>query len=373
MKKIFAAAMLSSIFCFAFFISANAQLTTTPNGGNKKALIGERIGLTDVTIHYDRPGVKGRDGKIWGELIPVGYTDQGFGNTKQAPWRAGANENTTMEFSTDVKIEGQDLAAGKYGFFIAYDPGECTLIFSKNSNSWGSFYYDPKEDVLRVKVKPVSADKSIEWLKYEFTNQTENSAVVELQWEKLIIPFKIETDLDKMQLASFRRELRTDKGFTWESWQQAAQWCVQKNTNLDEALLWSDSATSINFAGDQSFQAWSTKAQVLDKLGRGDEAVSIMKKAMPYGNKLELHQYARQLLAQKKNQEAFTVFKINYDRHPNEFTTNMGMARGYSATGNYKKALEFAQKAQPQAPDAPNKTLVDKVIKTLQEGKDINS
>lgn len=373
MKKIFAAAMLSSVFYFAFFISANAQLTTTPNGGNKKASVGERIGLTDVAIHYDRPGVKGRDGKIWGQLIPVGYTDQGFGNTKQAPWRAGANENTTIEFSTDVKIEGQDLAAGKYGFFIAYDPGECTLIFSKNSNSWGSFYYDPKEDVLRVKVKPVAADKSIEWLKYDFTNQTENSAVVELQWEKLIIPFKIETDVTKMQLESFRRELRTDKGFTWESWQQAAQWCVQKNTNLDEALLWADSATSINFAGDQSFQAWSTKAQVLDKLSRGDEAVEVMKKAMPYGNKLELHQYARQLLAQKKNQEAFTVFKINYDKHPNEFTTNMGMARGYSATGNYKKALEFAQKAQPQAPDAPNKALVDKVIKTLQEGKDINS
>jgi hypothetical protein len=373
MKKIFTAAMLFSVFYFAFFISANAQLTTTPNGGNKKAFVGERIGLTDVAIHYDRPGVKGRDGKIWGQLIPAGYTDQGFGNTKQAPWRAGANENTTIEFSTDVKIEGQDLAAGKYGFFIAYDPGECTLIFSKNSNSWGSFYYDPKEDVLRVKVKPVAADKSIEWLKYDFTHQTENSAIIELQWEKLIIPFKIETDVDKMQLESFRRELRTDKGFTWESWQQAAQWCVQKNTNLDEALLWADSATGQNFFGDQSFQAWSTKAQVLDKLGRGDEAVAVMKKAMPYGNKLELHQYARQLLAQKKNQEAFTVFKINYDRHPNEFTTNMGMARGYSATGNYKKALEFAQKAQPQAPDAPNKTLVDKVIKTLQEGKDINS
>jgi tetratricopeptide (TPR) repeat protein len=373
MKKIFAAVMLSSVFYFAFFISANAQLTTTPNGGNKKALIGERIGLTDVAIHYDRPGVKGRDGKIWGELIPVGYADQGFGNSKQAPWRAGANESTTMEFSTDVKIEGQDLAAGKYGFFIAYDPGECTLIFSKNSTSWGSFYYDPKEDVLRVKVKPVAADKSVQWLKYEFTHQTENSAVVELQWEKLIIPFKIETDLDKMQLTSFRKELRTDKGFTWESWQQAAQWCVQKNTNLDEALLWADSATSQNFAGDQSFQAWSTKAQVLDKLGRTAEAIEIMKKAIPYGNEFELHGYALQLLAQKKNQEAFNVFKINYNKHPNEFRTNMGMARGYSAIGNYKKALEFAQKAQPQAPDPANKANTEKIIKTLQDGKDINS
>jgi hypothetical protein len=373
MKKIFAAAILSSIFYFAFFISANAQLTTTPNGGNKKALIGERIGLTDVAIHYDRPGVKGRDGKIWGTLIPVGYADQGFGTTKQAPWRAGANENTTIEFSTDVKIEGQDLAAGKYGFFIAYDPGECTLIFSKNSSSWGSFYYDPKEDVLRVKVKPVAADKSVEWLKYEFTQQTDSSAVVELQWEKLIIPFKIETDVDKIQLETFRRELRSDKGFTWESWQQAAKWCVDKNANLDEALLWADSATSANFLGDQSFSAWSIKAKVLDKLGRSAEAAEIMKKAIPYGTEAELHTYARELLVQKKNQQAFAVYKMNYDRHPNEFRTNLGMARGYSAMSNYKKALEFALKAQPQAPDPANKANLEKVIKTLQEGKDINS
>ena len=372
MKKILAGG-ISLIFCFTLLISANAQLTTTPNGGNKKAMIGERIGLTDVTIHYDRPGVKKRDGKIWGQLIPVGYSDQGFGNTKQAPWRAGANENTTIEFSTDVKIEGQQLAAGKYGFFIAYDPNECTLIFSRNNSSWGSFFYDPKEDVLRVKVKPVPADKSVEWLKYEFVDQTENSAVVELQWEKLIIPFKIETDLDKVQLETFRKELRSDKGFTWEAWQQAAQWCVDKNTDLDEGLMWADSATSVNFFGDQNFETWSTKAQVLNKLGRGTEAGAIMKKAVPYGNEFELHNYAFQLEAQKKPQEAFNVYKMNYDRHPGTFRTNIGMARAYSGLGNYKKALEYAQKAQPLAQGPANKANIEKIIKTLQEGKDINS
>ena len=115
--------------------------------------------------------------------------------SRAAPWRAGSNENTTIEFSTDVKIEGQPLAAGKYGFFIAYDPNECTLIFSKNSTSWGAFFYKPDEDVLRVKVKPVPADKSVEWLKYEFTDETPSSATVALQWEKLVIPFKVEVDV----------------------------------------------------------------------------------------------------------------------------------------------------------------------------------
>src|SRR3954468_4104775 len=148
--------------CICMLCKLQAQLTVTPNGGNKKAMAGERIGITDVTIQYDRPGVKGREGKIWGTLIQPGFNDLGFGSSKAAPWRAGANENTTIEFSTDVKIEGQPLAAGRYGFFVAYDPNECTLIFSKNSTSWGSFFYKPEEDVLRVKVKPVALDKSVE-------------------------------------------------------------------------------------------------------------------------------------------------------------------------------------------------------------------
>src|SRR5580692_6961028 len=105
------------------------------------------------------PDVKGREGQIWGKLIPEGYADLGFGTSKAAPWRAGSNENTTIEFSTDVLVNGQPLAAGKYGFFVAYDPNECTLIFSKNSTSWGSFFYDQNEDALRVKVAPVPMDK----------------------------------------------------------------------------------------------------------------------------------------------------------------------------------------------------------------------
>lgn len=353
--------------------NAYAQLTTTPSGGNKKAMIGERIGLTDVTIHYDRPGVKGREGKIWGQLIPVGFTDQGFGPSKAAPWRAGANENTTIEFSTDVKIEGQPLAAGKYGFFIAYDPNECTLIFSKNSTSWGSFFYNDKEDVLRVKVKPVATDASVEWLKYEFIHQTPNSADIALQWEKLMIPFKVEVDVNATQIASFENELRNSKGFMWESWAQAAQWCVDNNTNLDEALLWSDSATSVNFGGDRIFRAWSTQAQILNKLGRTAEADSIMKKALPYAEVFELHQYGRQLIAQKKNKEALEVFKMNYDKNPNQFTTLMGLTRGYAANGDNKNALKYANMALPLAPDAQNKNNLENIIQKLKDGKDINN
>ncbi len=369
MKKLF---VILISWMFAHLSFSQIILTSLPSGGNKKAYVSERIGITDVTIHYDRPGVKGREGKIWGQLIPVGYTDQGFGSSKAAPWRAGANENTTIEFSSDVKIEGQPLAAGKYAFFVAYDPNECTLIFSKNNSSWGSFFYNEKEDALRVKVKPMALDKSVEWLKYEFMNQTENSATIGLQWEKLMIPFKIEVDYINTQLKSFRNELRNSKGFQWETWNEAAQWALQRNIDLDEALLWADTATSVNFGGDQSFIALSTKAQILDKLGRGDEAAAIMKKAMPFGNMNQIHGYGRTLITLKKNKEALEIFKMNFDKNPNQFTTLVGLTRGYSANGDYKTALKYAAQALPLAPNQANKTNVQTMIDKLKDGKDVN-
>ena len=367
MKKIISLCLLVT----SILSTANAQLVSLPSGGNKKASVSERIGLTDVHIKYDRPGVKGREGKIWGQLIHVGFLDQGFGTSKSAPWRAGANENTTFEFSTDVKIEGQNLPAGKYGFFIAYDPNECTLIFSKNNSSWGSYYYDDKEDAIRVKVKPQALDKSVEWLKYEFSNETENTATVSLQWEKLSIPFKIEVDYIKTQIESFRNELRNEKGFTWTGWDQAAQWCVQRNTNLEQALVWTDSATGQTFGGDRSFQAWSTKAQVLQKLGRGSESAAVMQKALPFGSMNEVHQYARQLQGMKLNKMAFDAFKLNFDKYPNQFTTLMGMMRGYSGIGDYKNALKYANLALPLSPEQ-QKAGLQTMINKLKEGKDIN-
>jgi hypothetical protein len=347
-------------------------LTVLPDGGNKMAFVGERIGVTDVTIHYNRPGVKGREGKIWGDLVHVGFTDLGFGSSKSSPWRAGANENTTIEFSTDVIIEGQPLKAGKYGFFVAYDPAEPTLVFSKDAGSWGSYFYDEKQDALRVKAKTVPMEKPVEWLKFEFMNQTENAATVALQWEKLMIPFKVEVDYVKTQLALFRDELRTNKGFNWQTWDQAAQWSLAHNVNLDQALQWADTATGRIFGGMFSFRPHSTKAQILYKLGRNAEADQVMKDALPMANMQELHQYARTLLQQKKPKEALDIFKMNYNKNPNQFTTIMGMTRGLAATGDYKGALKYANMALPLAPNGQNKTFVEGAIKKLQEGKDFN-
>lgn len=369
MKK--ATSLLFTLLFLSVWSFSQIPLTVLPSGGNKKASVSEQIGLTNISIHYDRPGVKGREGKIWGQLVHTGFTDQGFGNSKAAPWRAGANENTTFEFSTPVKIEGQTLPAGKYGFFIAYEPNESTLIFSKNSTSWGSYYYDPSEDALRIKVTPQPLDKSVEWLKYEFRDETENSATVAMEWEKLSFPFKIEVDYVNEQIASFRRELRTEKGFIWQSWNQAAQWCLQRNVNLEQALQWADSATSTSFGGDKSFNAYAVKAQILEKLGRSSEAAEVMKSSLAFAGMNDVHQYGRLLVQQKKPKEAMEVFQTNFKKYPNQFTTYIGMMRGYSANGDYKNALKYGNLALPLSP-ANQKAGVEGMVQKLREGKDIN-
>jgi hypothetical protein len=356
--------------CSSLLIAAQEELRTPPSGGNKKAWVGERIGITDVSIQYDRPGVKGREGRIFGtNVVHKGFIDmRPYGTCKGAPWRAGANENTTIEFSTDVKVEGKDLPAGKYGFFVAYDSLECTVIFNKNNTSWGNYFYNDKEDVLRVKVKPVRLDKSVEWLTYRFSNETEQAATVVLEWEKLQIPVKVEVDLVKTELADFRLELASGKGFSWSALMQGAYFCVEHNTNLEEGLSWSNRS----LLGDKNFQTLSCHSMILEKLGRKAAADSAMKEALPLGSMTDLHQYGRALLAQKKAAEALVVFQLNAQKHPKEFTTFVGLARGYSATGDYKKALVNAKAALPLSPDPNNMAGVHEMIKKLDAGKDVN-
>lgn len=356
---------------FLFISQSFAQVpysSAIPNGPSRKAVVSEQIGMTQVTITYHRPSVNGREGKIWGQLVPVGFTDLGFGANKPAPWRAGANENTIIEFDKDVKIDGQLLPKGKYGFFIAYDPTESIVIFSKKTDAWGSFFYDEKDDVLRIKVKPQPLANSVEFLKYEFSNQTVNSAVLDLSWEKLSFPIKVEVDHLKQQFEALQEESRNPRGFTWQGLNIAANWCLQNNYELEQGLAWSNFAIT-NFGGGQQFGVLSVKAQILDKLGKSEEANATMKQALPIGNVNNIHQYGNQLLAAKKNKEALEVFQFNYDKNLNQFVTLVGMARGLSANGDNVKALEFAMKALPLAPNDANKQAVQTLIDTIKAGK----
>src|SRR5580692_9485203 len=264
-------------------LAVQGQQVKTPRD-SKMAAVMEQIGITDVTINYSRPAVNGREGKIWGDLVPYGFVDYHYGTSKAAPWRAGANENTTMEFSTDVTVEGKPLAAGKYGFFVAMGQESATLVFSKDNNAWGSFYYNQANDILRVDVPVAKATESIERLKYEFAAQTDSSAVVVLQWEKVRIPFKVAVDLKKTQVDAYRYAFNSGSFYEyWQNMQQAADFCLVNDVNLEEGLSWADRSINTYF-GEANFRTLTTYAGLLEKAGRRHEADSVLKIGLPKGS-----------------------------------------------------------------------------------------
>lgn len=349
-----------------------AALTLPTEGGNITSGISQRVGVTDIDIHWIAPGVKGREGKIWGtQIVHYGFQNLQFGTAKESPWRAGANENTTIRFSTDVSIEGKKLAAGKYGFHIAVYADSCTLIFSKNSGAWGSYFYKPAEDALRVTVRQQkNLPTSREWLAFLFSEPTANSVVVALEWERWRIPFKVEVDLPRTVVETARMELQDSRGFIDENWAAAASFCLQNNYNLEEALTWADNAIT-QFYGVQSFQNYSLKARIEEKLGRTADAEATMKKAMEKAGITDIHQYGRQLITNKQPAKALEIFQLNLKKNGDAWPVHAGLMRGYSATGDLKKALEHAKIALTQAPDDMNKKTVEGFIKTLSEGKPI--
>lgn len=337
---------------------AQGPVTVPPGGGNQKASVTQYMGLVSVTIDYHSPDVTGpngqsREGQIWGQLVPYGMNNLGFGTATESPWRAGANENTVITFSHDVTVEGQPLAAGSYGLHMVADPQQWTIIFNKNSTAWGSFFYDPQLDALRVKVKP-EARQFTEWLTFEFEDRQLGSTVAILAWENLKVPFKISCDINDIYLAKIRQELQSTQGFSWQGWQSAANFCIQNDINLEEGLTWADQAISASFGiGEENFITMDTKAQVLSKLNKPQEAAVLMKRAIdhPSATMSQIHFYGRRLITEGKNEEALKVFELNRKRNPKDnFTTLVGLARGYEAVGMNQKAIENYRLAAKNAP-----------------------
>jgi hypothetical protein len=374
--------MLRLVLTIALTISARAQiipgLAIPPSGNNQRASVTQQIGPVHVTIEYSSPAVHGPDGKdrhgqIWGKLVPYGLTDLGFGNGKPAPWRAGANENTVFAVSENVSIEGKPLPAGRYGLHMIAGPEEWVLIFSKDSNAWGSFYYDPAADALRVTVKPHKHEYR-EWLTYEFTSRRPAESVAELQWEEIAIPWTIKVENgNDLYISKLKENLSNVQGFGWRGWVAASQFCVAENTHLEQALEWAEIAVSKQFIGEANYTTLSNKALVLEKLGRKEEAVTAMQTAVRHrsATPLDLHQYGRRLLAEKKDKEALEIFKLNYERNGEQWPVHVGLARGYAANGDSKQALEHARKALAQAPDDLNRQSLAAMVAALEAGRPI--
>ena len=354
-------------------------ITLPPNGDNQRSSVTQYIGLVRVTIDYNSPDVhapngEDRTGKIWGELVPWGMPNLGFGTCTECPWRAGANENTVFTVSHDVKIEGQPLPAGSYGLHMIPGQDQWTIIFSRDDQAWGSFFYDPAKDALRVKVTPAKSDYD-EWLTFNFIDRQPAKAVVALEWENLEVPWTITVDdMTALYMDRIRAELRGQKGFTWVSWNAAAQYALQTKSNLAEGLSWAEQAVGAPFIGQENFATLSTLAQLQEANGQSDKANATMQRALNHGtaSPIQIHQHGRTLLTQGKKDDALKVFQLNAKKFPDAWPVNVGLARGYAAVGNNKSALKYAKLALKQAPDEVNRKSLESMIQQLEEGKDVN-
>jgi hypothetical protein len=376
MKHFLAAAAVALV---ALGASAQSQLTLPPSGGNERASVAQQIGLVHISIDYSSPHVHSpqgvdRRGKIWGTLVPWGLNNLGFGTCKECPWRVGANVNTIFTTSNDIQVNGSTLPAGSYALFAIPQQDEWTWIFSKNHTSWGSFFYDPAEDVLRVKAKPEKAEYR-EVLTFDFTERKDDQATVAMKWEELAVPIDIKVpNAVDLYIANLHNELRNSPGFTDVSWEQAARYALDNKRPAD-ALPWAEaSVNEKSGTGRKNFTNLMTLAQAQEENGKAADAAKTREEALnhPTATVFDIHGYARQLMAQGKKEEALKMFELNAKRFPGVWPVNFGLARGLSANGRYAEALKYAKLAVAQAPDEGNKKNIEAGIKKLEAGQDLN-
>ncbi len=341
--------------------ATNAQgVITTPRTPSPAASVSQTIGISTVTVRYSRPSVKGRE--IWGALVPYGWNRQpGYGNGNESPWRGGANENTVIEFSHPAKVQGQVIPAGSYGLFFTINKDNTgEVILSKDYQSWGSFWYNAKDDAVRSKIELRNIPPT-ELLTYEFVNMTKNSAELVLNWEKKQFPVKIEFDVDGIVLANAEKELRGPVGFTWQGYLSAATYAVQNNTNPEQALSWINTAAAQN----KSYAVLQIKADILNKLNRTTEAETAMKDAMALATENEVNAYGYQLLGAGNKDKAIEIFVLNTKKFPNSANTWDSLGEAYFTNGDKKNAIASFKKSLSLNPTEGTKANSEKYLKQL--------
>lgn len=316
------------------------------------ASVSQTIGISKVEITYHRPAVKGR--KVWGGLVPLGEV-----------WRAGANENTTISFSTPVRIAGTTLPAGTYGLHMIPTDGPWTVILNTNSSSWGSYFYKQSEDALRFTVTPAK-EQFHEWLHYEFSAITDTGAVLSLMWENLRVPITLTFDTPAFVLANARDAyLRGPAGFTWQGYNQAAQYAVQHGGDLTEALGWID--RSLQYGAN--FTNLQTKAAILDKRGDAAGAKTLRARAMTVATEAEINTHGYTLMAGGRTNEAIAMFEANVKAHPESWNVYDSLAEALETTGDVKGAIKNYEKALSLVGDEGNKKRLTDTLTRLRAKK----
>jgi predicted negative regulator of RcsB-dependent stress response len=345
MRTLLISAVLFASLVASGFASgtAHAQVSLKLPDQSPAATVTQTVGLTEITVVYHRPGAKGRP--IWGALVP--YNE---------PWRAGANENTTITLSNDVKVGGKPLRAGTYGLHMIPTAKDWTVAFSTQSMAWGSFTYDPKEDALRVTVTPRTTPTSQERLLYRFDDPGDTKTTLVLAWEKLEVPIAIEIDTPKVVMASVRNQLRGLAGNSWQGFNQAANYWLRNGGPLDEALKLVDKSIQAN----ATFPNLMTRAAIVEKQGNAKAAAELRAKALPLASENELIQAGYRLLNQdKKVDEAIKLFQTAVDRHPESWNAHDSLAEGLVAKGDKQAAVAEYNKALSLAKEPAQKKRIE--------------
>lgn len=343
------------LLAFPLFLSeASAQHFNIHNpitlpDKSQQSVITQRIGYTDITISYHSPGTMGRE--IWGDLVPYGKV-----------WRTGANVNTVFTITHDVKIEGQELPAGSYGLHLLPEKDQWTFIFSKNYTSWGSFFYEEQEDVIRVTVPSEDAPEQRDWMSFDFRKRERSQASIVLTWSDKRAEFGLSLDIDNIALDHIRKQLRSDAYWEWFSWSQAADYCTQYEINTEEALQWIDRSIGLQ----ENFSNLDVKAKLLRQLGDEEAAEKTITRAIEVGNAIHLERYGRRFLSQKDFEQAEFIFRQALKKNGTYWRAhfNRGNALvGMEKKGEARKALEAALQHAPEA----NKEQIKEKIVSLQK------
>jgi hypothetical protein len=350
--SLFASFVLAAFLTSVPLSRAQSALLDLPRD-SQRAQVTQRIGITDITIRYHRPLVKGR--KVFGGLEPYGKV-----------WRVGANENTIIEFTDAVSIEGQPLAKGIYGLHMIPGESEWTVVFSKNSSSWGSFSYDQKEDALRVTVKS-HPDEMHEALTFDFDDPKPNDVTIVMRWDKTAVPFKVDVNTTEIVEASLHDQLRGRPQYEWQAWDESADYLADNKLNPEEALKYAQQSIQI----EERFENLITEARLLDTLNRKDEATTAREKALAMGTAIQIHIYGRQLQQQGRQEEALAVFRANVKKYPDHWLAHNDAARLACAKGDFNTAVKEMKLAAAGAGDQ-NKPQIEALVKRLEAKEDIN-
>jgi tetratricopeptide (TPR) repeat protein len=307
-------------------IATKAQDMTSTTLVSQKSSITQRIGTTDITIDYHSPLAKGR--QIFGGIVPYDFVVDGV----EYPWRAGSNKNTIVEFSHDVRFNGQLLKKGKYGLHILVSKNLWVFIFSKNADNWGSFFYKKAEDALRVNATPEKAEFQ-EWLSYDFVDRQPESAAIELHWTDVRCKITFQVDVTANIIADLEaKEEKTAEDFytlATKTYKQDPDEIIQAISYINE---------SINI--EETFKNKMFKAKLLMANGQKKEGKQLKAEAMAMGKDFDWYYYALSLLLLDKDKKAaFKVLDDQLKKDPNDRVVHLAMGEYYINQGNQEKAV----------------------------------